>query len=110
MRTVSNSVADMRPLSRNNAARRSRCSTTVPVVVIERASLTVNKPFVTNTRTRGSLIADLLSAVVDVPAFFSSTARAAAVVDMAGSAAALGVCATARDTAFKSKTNMRNRR
>src|SRR6185503_4224288 len=52
----SNSVAEITPLSRKSAARRSRCSAGDAFVVIARASASVRIPFACSTRTRGSLV------------------------------------------------------
>src|ERR1043166_8118139 len=54
-RTASNSVAEITPLSRNNAANRSRCSAGEAFAVIARASVSVSIPFACSTRTSGSL-------------------------------------------------------
>src|SRR6266852_3286749 len=54
VRTASNSAGEMKPLSLNNAAKRSRCSSGVPPPLIAIPSAAVRIPFVTNIRTRGS--------------------------------------------------------
>src|SRR5712664_3096433 len=54
VRTASNSADEIKPLSLNNAAKRSRCSSGVPHALIDRPSAAVRIPFVTNIRTRGS--------------------------------------------------------
>src|SRR6266849_3913786 len=56
VRTASNSAGEIKPLSLNNAAKRSRCSSGVPHALIDRPSAAVRMPFVTNIRTRASPI------------------------------------------------------
>src|SRR5689334_15503416 len=58
-RTVSNSVAEITPLSRKSVARRSLCSAGEALDVIARTSASVMIPFAWSTRTRGSLVSAL---------------------------------------------------
>jgi hypothetical protein len=66
VRTASNSVAVINPLSRSRAARRSRRSAGLPPVLTARPSSGVNTPFVTSTRINGSA---LTGSAAEVPAW-----------------------------------------
>jgi len=59
VRIDSNSVAEITPLSRKSAARRSLCSAGEALAVIARASVSVRIPLACSTRTSGSLVSAL---------------------------------------------------